>query len=216
MFTGIVEELGSIEAVEPKGDSLRITVGATEVLSDLKIGDSISLDGTCLTAVGLTAQSFTVEAVSETLLRTTLGGLESGDRVNLERPLRLSDRLGGHLLQGHVDSVVRILSKEKRDKGTEVKFELPADLGRYFVEKGSVGVDGVSLTIAGLSSNWFSVALIPHTEAATTLGEKEAGSTVNLEVDLIGKYVERLLNREREHLEVDGPITAQWLREKGY
>jgi riboflavin synthase len=216
MFTGIIEELGVVEAVEPTGGGLKITVGAEVVFSDLKVGDSINLDGVCLTVVGLTHRSFTAEAVSETLRRTTLGVLRPNDRVNLERPLRPSDRLGGHLVLGHVDSLARILSKSETGGSTEVRFELPVGLAKYFIEKGSVAVDGVSLTVAELSSEWFSVAIIPYTATVTTLVEKRVGAPVNIEADIIGKYVERLLRGYEEGLGVRSSITAQWLREKGY
>jgi riboflavin synthase len=194
MFTGIVEELGVVRAVVRNATGARLEIAAARVLEDAEIGASIAVNGCCLTVVGLEAGWWAVDAVEETLRRTCLGALRPGDRVNLERPVRLADRLGGHLVQGHVDGVGMILARAPAGDGsTMVRVQAPDYLLRYVVEKGSIAVDGVSLTVVGVEPGVFSVALIPHTLAATTLGLKDVGSPVNLEVDLVAKYVERLL-----------------------
>jgi riboflavin synthase len=194
MFTGIVEELGTIRAVTPNATGCRLEVAASVVLEDARVGDSISLNGCCLTLVALQADAYAVDAVEETLRMTTLGSLQVGDRVNLERSVRLADRLGGHLVQGHVDGVGTVLRREPQADGSVVlTFTCSAEVLRYVVYKGSIAVDGVSLTVAGLDSTSFSVAIIPHTQAVTTLGFRRPGDRVNLETDVIARYVERLL-----------------------
>jgi len=187
MFTGIVEELGHVEA----RTGGRFTFGATTVLEDLKIGDSVAVNGCCLTVVEIGEGWWRADAVDETLQRTNLAGLQAGDPVNLERPVRLADRLGGHLVQGHVDAVGEIV-----DAGPDLRVKAPAELLRYLVTKGSITVDGCSLTVVDVFDDGFSVAIIPHTAEVTTLGQKGPGDLVNLEVDLVAKYVERLLLRE--------------------
>jgi riboflavin synthase len=197
MFTGIVEELGTVQMITPKSGGARIEIAATQVLDDAEIGASIAVNGCCLTVVALGEGCFAADAVTETLSRTELGTLEPGDRVNLERPVRLQDRLGGHLVQGHVDAVGTIRRRTPEADGSErVEFTAPEAVMRYIVEKGSITVDGISLTVAALSRDGFTVAVIPHTLAATTLGTKPEGAAVNLEVDIVAKYVERLLGRE--------------------
>jgi riboflavin synthase len=194
LFTGIVEELGTVRAVVPKAAGARLEVEASRVLEDAEVGASIAVNGCCLTVVGLGRGWWAADAVEETLRRTCLGALRKGDRVNLERPLRLTDRLGGHLVQGHVDGVGTIVARVPAGDGsTVVRVRAPERLLRYVVEKGSIAVDGVSLTVAGVEPGGFSVALIPHALAGTTLGIKDVGAPVNLEVDLLAKYVERLL-----------------------
>jgi riboflavin synthase len=194
MFTGIVEELGRVRAVQPQADGARIEIEARKVLDDAEIGASIAVNGCCLTVVARGDDWWAADAVVETLQRTNLGALAAGDPVNLERPVRLSDRLGGHVVQGHVDGVGRVVQREVQSDGSElVRFEAPRDLLRYVVHKGSITVDGTSLTVAALHDDGFSVAVIPHTLEVTTLGARRVGSTVNLEVDVLAKYVERLL-----------------------
>jgi riboflavin synthase len=196
MFTGIVEELGRVQAITPDAGGARLEIAATRVLDDAEIGASIAVNGCCVTVVALGEGCFAVDAVSETLSRTDLGALQPGDRVNLERPVRLQDRLGGHLVQGHVDAAGTIRVRTPEADGSErIEFAAPEAVMRYVVEKGSITVDGISLTVAALSPEGFEVAVIPHTLAVTTLGTKEAGDTVNLEVDIVAKYVERLLGR---------------------
>ncbi|GLW63097.1 riboflavin synthase subunit alpha [Actinomadura rubrobrunea] len=201
MFTGIVEELGEIVALEPAGDSARITVRGPLVTRDAVHGASIAVNGVCLTVVDVDGDAFTADVVRETLDRSSLGALGPGSRVNLERPVRLSDRLGGHLVQGHVDGVGRLISREPGERGDVVVFSLPPDLSRYVVEKGSIAVDGVSLTVVEAGGDRFSVALIPATLQMTTLGLKRPGDPVNLEVDVVAKYVERMLGERAPQAE---------------
>jgi riboflavin synthase len=197
MFTGIVEELGTVRGVHPIGGGARIEIAATQVLDDTSIGASIAVNGCCLTVVERGVGGFAADAVTETLSRTQLGDLVPGDAVNLERPVRLADRLGGHLVQGHVDAVGTIRSRDPQADGSQrVEFTAPPQVVRYVVEKGSITVDGVSLTVAELLDDGFAVAVIPHTLAVTTLGTKQLDDPVNLEVDIVAKYVERLLTRE--------------------
>jgi len=197
LFTGIVEELGTVRRVAAHASGARLEIEATSVLEGLAAGDSIAVDGCCLTVVEHGDGWWAADAVAETLRRTCLRGLHSGDRVNLERPVRLADRLGGHLVQGHVDGVGRIVERVPGPDGSAlVRVEAAAPLLRYLVEKGSIAVDGVSLTVVSVARDWFSVALIPHTLAVTTLGFKGLQAPVNLEVDLIAKYVERFTTRD--------------------
>jgi riboflavin synthase len=193
MFTGIVEELGEIVAIEPQGDSVTVTVRGPLVTRDAVHGASIAVNGVCLTVVDVTGETFTADAVKETLDKSSLGALEPGSRVNLERPVRLSDRLGGHLVQGHVDGVGEIISREPGERWDLVTISLPDALSRYLVDKGSITVDGISLTVVEAGGGRFSVALIPTTLALTTLGHKGPGDPVNLEADVVAKYVERMI-----------------------
>ncbi|GIH68196.1 riboflavin synthase [Sphaerimonospora thailandensis] len=206
MFTGIVEELGEVVAVEPgdgggaspgprdggDGDSARLTVRGELVTGDARLGDSIAVNGVCLTVTSVEGAAFTADVMKETLDRSCLGVLRPGSRVNLERAVRVDQRLGGHIVQGHVDGTGVILSREPAANWEIVRISLPADLARYVVEKGSVAVDGVSLTVVEAAADWFSVSLIPTTLELTTLGGKQPGEPVNLEVDVIAKYVEKL------------------------
>ena len=193
MFTGIVEELGEVVAVEPLADASRLTVRGPLVTSDAGHGDSISVNGVCLTVVANDDGAFTADVMSETLKRSSLGVLVPGSPVNLERAVRVSDRLGGHVVQGHVDGTGDILAVTPDEHWTVVRVALPAGLGRYVVEKGSITVDGVSLTVSAIEDAWFEVSLIPTTLGSTTLGSKGPGDPVNLEVDVIAKHVEKLL-----------------------
>jgi riboflavin synthase len=195
MFTGIVEELGEITAWEQLPDAARLTVRGPLVTSDAKHGDSIMVNGVCLTVVTNQNGSFTVDVMQESLDRSSLGTV--GSRVNLERAVRLQDRLGGHLVQGHVDGTAEILSKNPSQHWTVVRLSLPADLDRYVVEKGSITVDGVSLTVSATAPGWFEVSLIPTTLELTTLGRKGLADPVNLEVDITAKYVEKLMQAQR-------------------
>lgn len=190
MFTGIVEELGEIIAVEERPNAARLTVRGPLVTSDAKHGDSIAVNGVCLTVVEVADGTFTVDVVHETLQRSSLDKIAAGDRVNLERAAAVGQRLGGHIVQGHVDGTGVFLS---RDEAGLTRFAVPAALSRYLVEKGSITVDGVSLTVVDSQAEEFSVALIPTTLELTTLGFREPGDVVNLEVDVLAKYVERLV-----------------------
>ena len=193
MFTGIVEELGTVLAIEAQGLGVRARIGATAVLEGAKRGDSTAVDGCCLTVVELGDGWFEADVSDESLRRTTLGARQAGDRVNLERPLLVTDRLGGHIVQGHVDAVGEVVTPVP-----DLRIRMPEDLRRYVIEKGSITVDGVSLTVVQATDDGFTVAVIPHTAEVTTLGAKQPGDTVNLEVDLIAKYTERLLAFQEE------------------
>src|SRR5215813_6563811 len=193
MFTGIVEELGEVAALADLGDSARLTVRGKAVTADARHGDSISVNGVCLTVVDVDGETFTADVMKETLDRSSLGALAPGDPVNLERAALVSSRLGGHIVQGHVDGVATVVARQTAEKWEVVTFTLPATLARYVVEKGSITVDGVSLTVAAVTGDTFSVSLIPTTLALTTLGHKGVGAAVNIEVDVVAKYVEKLL-----------------------
>lgn len=193
MFTGIVEELGEVTAVERLADASRFRLRGPLVTEDAKHGDSIAVNGVCLTVVGLDGDQFTADVMAETLNRSSLGALTTGSRVNLERPMALGGRLGGHIVQGHVDGTGRIVERTPSEHWELVKVSLPGGLARYVVEKGSITVDGVSLTVVDAAPDHFTISLIPTTLALTTLGIKQPGDPVNLEVDVLAKYVERLL-----------------------
>jgi riboflavin synthase len=193
MFTGIVEELGRVVDLVPGADSARLTVAGPLVTSDAVHGASIAVNGVCLTVVEHGDEQFTVDVMAETLDRSSLGTLQAGDPVNLERAMAASSRFGGHIVQGHVDGTTQVLTRTPGDRWEVVQFHLPNALARYVVEKGSITVDGVSLTVASVDDATFSVSLIPTTLALTTLGHKGVGDTVNLEVDVLAKYVERLI-----------------------
>ncbi|MFV2114917.1 riboflavin synthase [Micromonospora sp. LOL_025] len=194
MFTGIVEELGEVVRItETAGDSALVAVRGPLVTSDARHGDSIAVNGVCLTVVDVENGTFTADVMGATLRRSALGALRAGDPVNLERAAALNSRLGGHLVQGHVDGVGEVVAREPAAQWETVRFRLPTALARYVVEKGSITVDGVSLTVADVGADWFSVGLIPTTLKLTTLGARRVGDPVNLEVDVLAKYVERLL-----------------------
>jgi len=193
VFTGIVEELGEITAVENLGDASRFRLRGPVVTDGAKHGDSIAVNGVCLTVVEHEGDEFTADVMAETLDRSSLGALAVGSRVNLERPMALGARLGGHIVQGHVDGTGQILARTPSENWEIVKISLPAEITRYVVEKGSITVDGISLTVVEAGADFFTVSLIPTTLALTTLGLKQPGDPVNLEVDVIAKYVERLV-----------------------
>ncbi len=214
MFTGIVEDLGEVEALEHLGDFARIHVRSTVVTQDARVGDSICVNGVCLTVTGLTTSrpapagtaspepspaplGFTADVMGETLRHSSLKSVAPGTKVNLERSVRLEDRLGGHLVQGHTDGTATIVSRDPQEHWEVVRVTLPAGLARYIVHKGSVAVDGISLTVSGIGADWFEVSLIPETLKRTTLGTKQPGAEVNLEVDVIAKYVEKLIGGTR-------------------
>jgi riboflavin synthase len=197
VFTGIVEELGSVVAVEPLAQAARLTVRGPTVTVDAAKGDSIAVNGVCLTVTGVRDGTFHADVMAETLARSSLGPLHPGDPVNLERPLTPTGRLGGHLVQGHVDGTGEILQRIPAEHWELIRISLPAGLARYVVEKGSIAVDGVSLTVVAAADEEFTVGLIPTTLDRTTLGSKRPGERVNLEVDVLAKYVEKLLGSTR-------------------
>lgn len=220
MFTGIIEELGLLKS---RQGSLRggagLTVKAQLALEDLKIGDSIAVNGACLTVTGFTRDTFTAHVMPETLRKTTLFKVAPGCRLNLERAMALGDRLGGHLVSGHVDGTGTLISRLNEGNAIILKFQASPDLTRYIIPRGSIAVEGVSLTAAFVDKDGFSVSLIPHTASITTLGSLKQGDTVNIETDLIGKYVEKLLQsykREKEQDEVKEKITASFLQDNGF
>jgi riboflavin synthase len=212
MFTGIIEEVGRIEKISSPRGNIKLRLKASKVLNDLKVGDSININGTCQTVIATDGNSFTVEAVEETLRKTNLGQLKTNDLVNLERALRFSDRLGGHLVTGHIDCVGKIKSITEKYGSLLYEFELPEKYVGYLVDKGSVAVDGISLTVVEILKDSFSVSIIPFTLDNTTLSTKRIGDLVNVETDLIGKYVERILASKKDKFE----ITEEWLKEKGW
>lgn len=193
MFTGLVEELGKVRNIVRSAKSVHLTVAAKTVLGDVKIGDSIAVNGTCLTVVEYAETWFTADVMPETVDSTALAGLKSGDIVNLERTLRVGDRFGGHIVSGHIDGVGIIMAKEVNDIALIVKISASPQVMRYIIKKGSIAIDGISLTVVDEGQDWFTVSLIPHSAAKTTLGYKKTGDTVNLEADVLGKYVEKLL-----------------------
>jgi len=193
MFTGIVEELGTVAALEDQGDALRLSIAATTVLEGVRLGDSIAVNGCCLTVTTFDQATWTADVMQETLDKTSLAGVEPGDRVNLERAVTPTTRLGGHLVQGHVDGTGTILRRTPSEHWEVVEISLPAHLARYLVDKGSIAVDGVSLTVVEAGEESFTISLIPETLARTTLGMKQVGAAVNLEADVLAKHVERLL-----------------------
>jgi riboflavin synthase len=193
VFTGIVEELGQVRSIDDLGDAARIAITGPLVASDARPGDSIAVNGVCLTVVDLGADGFTADVMQETLHRSALGALVPGSPVNLERAALVDSRLGGHIVQGHVDGVATVRQVTPAEHWTTIDFDLPPGLSRYIVEKGSITVDGVSLTVVAVGDSTFAVSLIPTTLAHTTLGSRTPGDRVNIEVDVIAKYVERLM-----------------------
>ena len=199
MFTGIVEELGVVDGLERLEDAVRLTIRGALVTGDARDGDSISVNGCCLTVAERSGETFTADVMAETLDKTSLGVLEPGDRVNLERAVTAATRLGGHLVQGHVDATGTIIDRRPSEHWEVVQISLPPALATYVVDKGSICVDGVSLTVVEARDDSFTVSLIPETLARTTLGHKQTGDPVNLEVDVIAKYVEKMLDAYRPH-----------------
>jgi riboflavin synthase len=212
MFTGIIEEIGKVEQTSYSGGNLLLKIKAPRVLEGLKLGDSININGACQTVIESGKGFFVVEAVAETLKRTNLDQLKVGDSVNLERALGASDRLGGHLVTGHIDFLGKIRSISPKGESQIFEFSYPVEYKSHFVDKGSVAVDGVSLTIVDVLDDSFTVSVIPFTVKSTTLGSKKTGDSVNIETDLIGKYIRRMLTVEKDQ----SKITEKWLKEKGF
>ncbi len=214
MFTGLIEEIGIIKSVQPIGDGRRFEIAAKKILDDVKVDDSVSVNGCCLTAVKVTAGSFVAEAVEESLKKTTLGNLKTGSKVNLERAMRLSDRLGGHLVLGHVDGIGTIRSVQQRSASYWVGIQIPPQLMKYCIPVGSIAIDGISLTVAEIKNDIIYLSIIPHTWDHTILSLKKSGDEVNIETDMIGKYVEKIFNgNKQEHTK---PLTEVRIKELGY
>lgn len=217
MFTGIVEELGRLKKIQKGADSARLAIEGAVVLQEVKLGDSIAVNGICLTVTEFNDRFFAVDVMAETLRKTNLAELKPGDPVNLERALRVGDRLGGHIVSGHIDGVGQITGRRREDIALLTEITAPAEVMRYVIKKGSVAIDGISLTVVDRTENSFQVSLIPHTAKMTTLGYKKPGDRVNLESDIIGKYVERLmgLSQPAESGSKQG-LTMEYLADKGF
>lgn len=216
MFTGIIEEIGTVTAIKKSALESRLTISAERIFSDLKTGDSVAVNGVCLTASVISGNTFTADVMNETFSRTSLAALSSGSHVNLERAMAADGRFGGHIVAGHVDGTGII--KDIRKDGNAVWFIIGAspEVLKYIVEKGSVAIDGISLTVAEVTKNNFSVSTIPHTLSQTILAEKKTGDAVNLENDIIGKYVERLMGFTKENKTDKGRVTLELLARNGY
>lgn len=217
MFTGIIEEMGKIKKIHKGNDSARLTIEADVVLTDVKLGDSIAVNGICLTVVNFSRSIFDVDVMAETLRKTNLEELKPGDRVNLERALRVGDRLGGHIVSGHIDGVGVISRQQREDIAILTEIEAPPEVMKYVVTKGSVAIDGISLTVVNCTDKALVVSLIPHTAKLTTLGYKKTGDRVNLESDIIGRYVERLMGfKESESSKSEGKMSLGFLADNGF
>lgn len=218
MFTGLVEELGKVRNINQGAQSARLTIEAKEILTDVKLGDSIAVNGVCLTVTSFSGGEFTVDVMAETLKRSNIGKLKPGAPVNLERALRMGDRLGGHLVSGHIDGVGVIRGQENLDIAIVTEIEAPPQVMKYILPKGSVAIDGISLTVVDHTKDSFRVSLIPHTASVTTLGYKGRGDLVNLEGDMIGKYVERFVSATNEAQTKNRKtrLTADFLAENGF
>lgn len=216
MFTGLVAELGSVQKLVRQGNSYHLTVSAKKVMDNLKIGDSVAVNGVCLTVVELDSFSFTADVMPETVRLTNIGLLTNGSRVNLERTLRLCDGLDGHIVSGHVEGLGTISGKRPEGIAVVTTIETPAELLKYIIKKGSIAIDGISLTVTEVTEHSFSVSLIPHTAKETTLGFKAVGEKVNLETDIIGKYVERMLSFGNKQEGQANPVDANFLAKHGF
>lgn len=215
MFTGIIEEVGTIEQMKQSGEAIVFTIGAKKILEDVKLGDSIAVNGVCLTVTSFTNRSFTVDVMPETVRATSLHTLTRGSKVNLERAMAANGRFGGHFVSGHVDGIGEIIRKEPVANAVYYEIKVTKTLRNYMILKGSVAVDGTSLTIFGLTDDTFTISLIPHTRAETILGDKQVGDIVNIECDVIGKYVEQFL-RKKEEEKTSPAITLEFLEKHGY
>jgi riboflavin synthase len=215
MFTGLVEEIGKVQSIVKSAKSARITIKASKVLEDVKLGDSISTNGVCLTVTEFDAKSFIVDVMAESMRRSNLNNLSPGDEVNLERALKVGDRLGGHIVSGHIDGVGTIAKYEEEDNAVWITISTSSELLKYIVQKGSIAIDGVSLTVAYVDDSVFKVSIIPHTKDVTTLLRKKAGEKVNLECDMVGKYIEKLLG-VKEQAPVNQGIDFNFLSEHGF
>lgn len=215
MFTGLVAELGTIKTMKKGAKSYQLTIEADKLAKTLKIGESIAVNGACLTVVAFTEKDFTVDVMPETVRMSTISSYKSGEKVNLEKTLRLQDGLDGHIVSGHIEGIGQIILKKKEDIASLVTIRTPAELTRYIIKKGSIAVDGISLTVTDVTEDTFTVSLIPHTAKETTLGFKNIGDSVNIETDIIGKYVERMLSYSCNKEKTAG-ISKKTLFENGF
>jgi riboflavin synthase len=215
MFTGLIEEIGEIKSIEKGAKSARITIKSDKVLQEIKLGDSICTNGVCLTVTEFTGNTFSVDVMAETVRSSNLGKLKSGSKVNLERALRLSDRLGGHMVSGHIDGIGTIVELQNEENATWVSVETTKDILKYIVHKGSITIDGISLTVAYVDESIFKVSIIPHTKGETTLVIKKIGDEVNLESDMMAKYVEKLLKYGEVSVQKKS-INMDFLKENGF
>lgn len=216
MFTGIIEETGKIQSFKRRSDSIALTIQACKVLTDTQLGDSIAVNGVCLTVTSLTTDTFTADVMHETMRRSSLQTIGSGDTVNLERAVAVGGRLGGHLVSGHIDGTGHIMRIQPDGIANIFTISAAANLVHFIVEKGSVALDGVSLTVTAVGDRWFSVSLIPHTLAHTTLLSKKTGEVLNIETDIIGKYIDRLMHEKKDTVSNTGGLTLATLREQGF
>jgi riboflavin synthase len=216
IFTGLIIEVGRVRSVRRRAGGAFLAIEANRVLEGTRLGDSISINGVDLTVVEMSDDSFGADASLETMKRSTLGELRVGQRVNLERALAVGERLGGHMVQGHVDGTGELLAVSEEGNAYRLRFGFPRELGRYIAMKGSITVDGISLTVAELSDDWFEVVIIPHTWRETSLGDLRSGERVNLEVDVLAKYVERLMLHKEEPTAAESKLTLAYLEERGY
>lgn len=216
MFTGIVEEIGIVKAIMPGANSIKLSIKANKVLTDTKLGDSIAVNGVCLTVTFLANDYFVADVMPESMQKTNMGLLKIGEKVNLERALTLNSRLGGHIVSGHIDGIAKIIEIQKEDNATRVTIKATDKILKYIISEGSVTLDGVSLTVATLNKDSFTVSLIPHTAEVTTLLNKSIGAVINVENDVIGKYVERLLNFTEVKKQEKPSLSLAFLRENGF
>ncbi|PKQ66782.1 riboflavin synthase [Labilibaculum manganireducens] len=218
MFTGLIEEIGSIKSIQSGGKSIRLTVSARKIMDDVKLGDSIAANGICLTVVSFNSTGFSADVMPETMSRTNFGLLGAGSRVNLERALRVGDRMGGHMVSGHIDGLGEVAGREHDDNAIWVSIAAPGNILKYIVEKGSVAIDGISLTVAYVDEKIFKVSIIPLTQEDTTLTSKKKGEKVNLECDITAKYIEKFLfHRDEESAQVEkSDISMNFLKENGF
>ncbi|WP_196593230.1 riboflavin synthase [Pectinatus sottacetonis] len=216
MFTGIIEEIGRIQKIEFGSASARLTIAAKKILSDVHIGDSIAVNGTCLTVTRYADNSFSADVMPESMRKTALNELKIGSPVNLERALKIESRLGGHIVNGHIDGTGTITKKTPEDNAVIVTIAAAPDILRYIVKKGSVTIDGISLTVTNVTDKTFSVSLIPHTAAITTIGQKNKHSLVNIETDILGKYVEKLLLSAKKEEQSTPRLSTAFLHENGF
>ncbi|PEA85316.1 riboflavin synthase [Bacillus pseudomycoides] len=213
MFTGIVEELGTVSNIRQSGEAMKLTIAANTILSDVKLGDSIAVNGICLTVTSFTASSFTVDAMPETVRATSLRMLGTSSKVNLERAMAANGRFGGHFVTGHIDGIGTILNKKQHYNAIYYKIGIPDDLLRYCLQKGSIAVDGTSLTIFDIDESSITISLIPHTVRESIIGKKAAGDIVNIECDMIGKYIERFISQPTKR---STSVTESFLQENGF